>query len=105
MAFTYALNNNGVAERLGRRKLVTGTFANSGGDTGGDIVTGLRRVLSFKVHVSNNGLGSTTLQKATANYDAYTSVLVENSAFPLETGTVTIYTSANADGYWEALGE
>lgn len=91
MAFSYTVNDDGVEEFLGRKKVVTGTFTNASGSTGGDIKTGLRRVLSFKLQHT----GSAVVASAP----------VVNETMPLDGGDVTIVTVADADGTWEALGE
>lgn len=75
---------------LGTTILVTGTFASSGGATGGEVLTGLRRVLSFH------------LQKAGAAVDV--SQYAANETLPADTGDITIVTTADTSGVWTAIG-
>lgn len=92
MAFTVTLNNNGTPEFFGRKKMVTGVFVNTGGDTGGSVITGLRRVDAF--HMTPNG----------AAVDA--SNFAINGTMPLTgTGTVVVVTTANATASFVAIGE
>ncbi len=69
--------------------VVTGTFTNSDGGTGGDIETGLRTVYFIKL----THTGST----------AATNAPVVNETLPC-TGTVTIVTDADFSGTWIAIG-
>ncbi|RME52746.1 hypothetical protein D6783_03885 [Candidatus Woesearchaeota archaeon] len=91
MAFAYTVNNNGVPEVLGRKRMVSGTFTNGATDTGGDIKTGLRRVEFFAVQLTGAAVAS--------------NAPVVNESFPTSTGDITIVTDANADGIWYAIGE
>lgn len=90
MAFSYTLNNNGKAEHLGTRKMLTGTFTSAGGSTGGTIKTGLRRVEFF------------SLQAQAAAVVANAPVV--NGTLPLSTGDVVVVTDANVVGSWVAIG-
>ena len=89
MAFTAA-----VTQRisLGNKYMVTGTYVNDGGSTGGDItVSGLNTIEEF------------FLQPKAAAVIATQSVF--NETLPLAASTpVTIVTSANESGRWAAIG-
>ena len=88
-AFTSAVTAKGV---FGSRKYRSGTFASSGGATGGDIATGLRVVEFIKVQ----GGGTTVLTNAS----------VVNETLPLKgSGDVTIVTDADVTGVWFAVGK
>ena len=91
MAFTSTINNNGVPNLAGIKKVVTGTFLNDDGSTGGDIQTGLRRVENFQLQHT----GSAVVASAP----------VVNESFPTATGDITIVTVANTAGVWRAEGE
>ena len=91
MAFTTTINNNGVPNIVGTKKIVTGTFTNTGGSTGGDIDTGLKLVEFFDA--------KPTGASVTANE------ITLNETFPASTNEITIVTGANVDGVWIAYGE
>lgn len=91
MAFSSTINEDGIPEFFGRKKFVSGTFTNGAADEGGDIATGLRRVIAFVVQQTGSAVT--------------TGCPVVNETFPLESGTVTIVTDADADGIWYAIGE
>lgn len=91
MAFTSSINNNGVPEFLGRLKCVHGTFANTGGSTGGEVVTGLRKVYAL------------ILQHTGAAVVA--SAPVVNETMPFDGSSLTIVTVADTSGTWMAIGE
>ena len=76
---------------MGTKKVVTGTFTNTSGSTGGDVVTGLRKV-DF---ISCQHTGAAAIASAPS----------ANETFPLASGDVTIVTTADADGIWFAVGE
>ena len=61
MAFSFTLNGNGVPERMGRKKVVMGTW-NAASVTTGDIVTGLSNI---DVVLINNETGTRAGQKVT----------------------------------------
>ena len=88
MAFTSAITFEMNLE--GNRKIVFGTFTNGSSDTGGDIATGLSQV--EVVQLSHSGSG------------AVASAPSVNETLPLSSGDVTIVTTANADGFWLAIG-
>lgn len=92
MAFASAiLTSTGGSEVFGGRKVVFGTFTNTGGSTGGDISTGLTRVDAiFLTHTGSSVVASAP---------------VVNETLPLRGSAVTIVTVADADGNWMALGE
>lgn len=91
MAFTSTINNNSVPNLAGVKKVVSGTFANDSGSTGGDIATGLRRVESFEIQHT----GSAVVASAP----------VVNESFPTATGDITVVTVADTAGIWRAEGE
>ena len=91
MAFLNTPNEDGVPNIVGVKKIVTGTFSNTSGSTGGDINTGLRRVEFMKVQHT----GSAVVQTDP----------VVNESFPTSTGDITVVTSPDADGIWFAYGE
>lgn len=88
MSFSYTVNSR---KRFGSLDIVVGTYENTSGDTGGDIVTGLNRVISIGLQTTG---GSVATNAPSAN-----------ETFPLNIGTVTIKTDANAAGVWTAIGE
>lgn len=67
-----------------------GTYASSGGSTGGDIDTGL----SVCSHLQLQPKGSSVATNAPA----------VNETYPVAGNAVTIVTDANEEGYWEAKG-
>lgn len=87
MAFTYTISRRTIT---GNVRTVYGTYTNAGGDTGGDIPTGLSRVETFQI--TQTGAAVTT------------GAPVVNETFPLSSGDVTIVTDAGADGTWLAIG-
>lgn len=86
MAFSYTVNSR---SKRGALVEVVGTFANSS-STGGDIDTGLMRILHMSL---------------TVNAAVVTNAPVVNETFPLESGTATIVTGNNESGTWVAIGE
>lgn len=91
MAFSSSANSNGVANIAGIKKVVTGTFTQASGDTGGDVKTGLRRVEFFSAQPTGTAV--------IANQ------IVVNETFPTDTGDITIVTNAGNSGNWIAYGE
>lgn len=90
MAFTYAVS--GTIAGTGSKTRVYGTYTSSGGGTGGDIVTNLYTVEDFR------------LQPKGAAVIATQSVVNETLPLTNTRGTVTIVTSADEAGFWEAWG-
>jgi hypothetical protein len=74
---------------VGGMRKTSGTFTNTSGSTGGDIPTGLQRVLDFTIQPLGTAVEAT--------------VAMVNETFPLSTA-VTIKTAADSDGYWSATG-
>ena len=74
----------------GNKRVVSGTYTNTGGSTGGEIVTGLRRI----EHLSLTQTGSAVT----------TGAPVTHETFPFDGGDITIVTDADADGIWEVSG-
>lgn len=91
MAFAYSENEDGEYQLVGTLKMKSGTFTNGGSDTGGDIDTGLRRVLYFGIQQTGSAV--------------VTNAPVVNETMPLDGGVVTVVTDADADGTWVAIGE
>lgn len=89
MAFSYT-----VTERMvfSNKRYLYGTYTNAGGDTGGEIVTGLGQVDYFQLQPK----GSAILVTAP----------VVDETFPLinSTGTVTVVNADGEDGQWFAFG-
>ena len=71
---------------FGNKKIVMGASTND--STGGEIVTGLKRVEGFVL----TSLGSSAVESSV------------NETFPLEKGEVTIVTENNVDVSWIAIG-
>jgi hypothetical protein len=87
MAFAFTITEQSYE---GNKKIVRGTFANTGGSTGGDISTGLINCTSC------------VLQHTGAAVVA--SAPVCNETFPVAGGAVTIVTVADTAGTFEAKG-
>lgn len=85
MAFAYTTTSNTV---FGNKRIVFGTFTNGVSDTGGEIATGLTTVDFFIP------IGSSLPLTAQVN-----------ETLPLASGTVTIVTDPDLDGYWMAIGD
>lgn len=79
---TYAVKKTTV---FGDLRVAIGTYANAGGSTGGDIVTGLSEIFYF----NSNCL---TSQSATVNKAV------------ISGGTVTMTVVSDEDGQWIAIG-
>ena len=88
MAFTSAITKRAV---MGSYKVAWGTFTSAGGSTGGNIDTGLTLVHSIQLTTSG----------ASAVADS-TSV---NETLPADGSAITIVSTANATGYWFAVGK
>lgn len=88
MAFVYEVSQRGVS--VGNRRWAWGTYACTGGTTGGDVKTGLNRVEMFVPIVGGSAV------------DADAPAV--NETLPLASGDVTIVTTANSTGYWLAIG-
>lgn len=82
MAFTYTVDASRFGV-FGNKRRTAGTYASTAGDTGGAIATGLSRVESFN-NTSATGTPSTVAT--------------------ISSGDVTITTTANQTGVWEAIG-
>lgn len=80
MSFTSAVTASTV---FGNKRVIFGTYASSGGTTGGTVPTGLANLVYF----SSNA--------ATASPSTQTVVSV---------GSVTLTTAANQTGMWMAVG-
>ena len=89
MAFTPAVAGINYE---GNQKIVYGTYVNDGGSTGGDVITGLSTVEQFRIDEKGSGVIATR------------SVVNETLPLSNSTGAVTIVTSANESGMWEAKG-
>lgn len=87
MAFSYTELRRYI---VGDRWVVEGTFASSGGSTGGDIVTGLRRIENVQL----THTGSAVVASAP----------VVNETLPLDAGSPTIVTVADTAGVYRIIG-
>jgi hypothetical protein len=88
MTFSYTVDRRGVK---GNIKYAYGTYTNAGGDTGGDIYTGLNRVDYFEL-IPNS---ATVIA---------TGCVVNETLPALAQENVTIKTADDEDGYWYAEG-
>jgi len=88
MTFAYTIKGFSY---FGNKKVVWGTFTNAGGDTGGDIKTGLNTVDFIQLQHTGSAV--------------VTDVPVPNETFPMSSGDVTIVTVDGADGIWWAQGD
>lgn len=88
MAFASAKLGENV---VGNQRMVWGTYTNAGGDTGGDINTGLHSVHNM------------ILQPRGTAVNANAPVI--NETLPCAGSAVTIVTDDGADGYWTAFGD
>ena len=87
MAFEYTVDQKTV---WGSKRVNMGTYTNGGGDTGGTLVTGLRKIEFIRLQPTG-----------AAVIDSNPSV---NATFPLNSGSVLIVNTANEDGLWMAIG-
>lgn len=88
MAFSSSISE---ANRVFGSKSVTwGTFVNTAGSTGGDIDTGLKSCEFIYLQYSGTAV--------------VTEAPVVNETLPITGNAITIVTTANADGYWFAIG-
>lgn len=88
MAFVSAITQRPIS--VGNRRWSWGTYTNGGGDTGGDVNTGLR----LCEHLNLQPGGSAIIVTAS----------VVNETMPVAGSAVTIVTGDNEDGTWFALG-
>lgn len=95
MAFSYTRN---IADKEGGTKFVTGTYTNTGGSTGGAVVTGLKHIYS----VSLQPLGSSVSANQPVVNASLTTISTGKKA--IVGGSMTIVTSANEVGTWMAVG-
>lgn len=86
MSFSFTKTGDTVH---GSTRVTSGTFTSAGGSTGGDIYTGLQKVLGM------------ILQQNAAAVVASQAVI--NETFP-KADPITIVSAANAAGYWQAWG-
>ena len=75
---------------MGNKRIAWGTFTNGGGDTGGDIDTGLE-VVEFMI-LQTAGTGVSADQHAV------------NETLPVDGSAITIVSTDGADGIWFAIG-
>ncbi len=87
MAFAFTITEQSFE---GNKKIVRGTFANTGGSTGGDINTGLTNCTDMDLQHT----GSAVVASAP----------VVNETFPVAGGAMTIVTVADTSGRFEAKG-
>ena len=88
MAFASAITGRLVA---GNKMVTWGTFTNAGGDTGGDVVTGLHSCEFMALQ----HMKSAVILNAP----------VVNETLPVAGSAVTIVTDDGEDGYWMASGD
>ncbi len=88
MAFTSTITGRTV---MGNKVMKWGTFANTGGSTGGDIDTGLH----FAESIALTPKGTAVAANAPA----------VNETLPAAGNAVTIVTDADLGGYWQAVGD
>ena len=74
---------------MGQMRFMMGAFTNTGGSTGGDIRTGLHKVLQLKLQHT----GSKVVADDPVIYETF-----------LVNDPVTVVTTADADGLWFAWG-
>lgn len=86
MAFSYTKDDDTV---FGNKRVTMGTFTNAGGDTGGDVYTGLQRIEKFFMTHTGSAVAADSP--------------VANETFPCS-DPVTIVTTDGADGQWMAIG-
>jgi len=86
-AFASAIKGRSV---FGNKRVTWGTFTPSGGSTGGDINTGLRRCESILLQYGGAA--------------AITDAAVVNETLPCSGAAVTIVTVADKAGTWIAIG-
>ena len=87
MSFESAVTEKSV---MGNKRVHFGTYTNGGGDTGGDINTGLRSC----EYMSLQPGGSTVIASAP----------VVNEILPVAGKEVTVVTADGEDGTWMAMG-
>lgn len=87
MAFTSTVTARTV---FGDKRVVYGTYTNTGGGAGGDIATGLSRVDA--IFLQTSGAAVSADQSAV------------DETFPLSGGDVTVVNTADSDGYYMAFG-
>ena len=93
MTFTAEAFNDGKPEFVGRKKVVTGKFANTTDAKDGLINTGLRRVETFEIQMIAEGNTAPTI--------AYPKI----TTFPADQEGITIRAAADTAGTWKATGE
>lgn len=87
MAFAYSITGQTV---FGNKRIVYGTYTNAGGDTGGDIATGLTNCEAIFLQPTGSAVNA--------------NAPVANETFPVAGGAVTIVTDNGADGQFMAFG-
>ncbi len=93
MAETITINDEGIPEYTGRKKVVTGSYNFTGLSTSADIATGLERINYFSAR---------SLSAAVSASVPYT----DETSFPVDSGTIKlIATTTNDSGIWRAEGE
>lgn len=89
MAFSFTVESEPY-EQIGRLKVMCGTYTNTSGTTGGDINTGLSRVIFMKLQPTGSAVSA--------------SAPAINETLPLDNTAVTVVTVADEDGVWMAVG-
>ena len=80
-----------IQNHVGDRKMVYGTYTASGGNTGGDIDTGLIECVSIMLTATGSSIVA----------DAPT----VNETLPVDGSAVTVIVTSNSTGNWLAMGK
>jgi len=88
MAFSSSITSR---DSWGSKAVTQGTFTNAGGDTGGDIDTGLHQC---EMIILQHGKSAVIANQP-----------VINETLPVAGSAVTIVTDAGEDGTWLAIGD
>jgi hypothetical protein len=98
MTFTYELNNGGKFEYLGRKKMITGTFANTVSAADGLVSLGLKKIEVVNIQLYEEG---TTMEGVTLGATAYPKI----ASLPVYQEGITIRASADTKGSFTVIGE
>ena len=89
MSFAYARTDGGIPVVIGNKKMTYGTYTNAGGDTGGNIDTGLTVCEAMFLQTG----AAVSADQATIN-----------ETLPADGSVLTIVTTDGSDGSWIAIG-
>lgn len=90
MSFDNAITGRGRQNAVADFAFAFGTYTNGGGDTGGDVDTGLKEV---HVMILQPGGGTVIASAPTVN-----------ETLPADGSAITIVNTAGEDGQWFAIG-